>query len=100
MKIVKPIIVILFFMTSFMSHAQIVVKVKPVAPRTVVMVSPARAPHGQVWINGHWVVKNNNYHWQDGYYVNHRRGYHFVEGHWKQNRHGWVWVPGKWKRNR
>jgi len=91
-------LIILFFMTTFMSHAQIIVKVKPVAPRATIRVD--RPPQGQEWINGHWIVKNNNYHWRNGYYVNHRHGHHFVEGHWKQNRKGWIWVPGKWKRNR
>ena len=82
------------------SNAQVVVKVRPVAPRHAVVIASGHAPHGKVWIGGHWMVKGNNYYWQDGYYTSHRRGYRYMDGFWKQNRNGWVWVPGKWKRVR
>ncbi len=100
MKTIKLIAVVLILGFGNFSNAQIVVKVKPVAPRHAVVIAPGRAPHGKVWVSGHWVVKGNNYYWQDGYYTNHRKGYRYVEGHWRQQRNGWVWVPGKWRRVR
>ncbi|MFM9944420.1 MAG: hypothetical protein ACKVQB_04235 [Bacteroidia bacterium] len=100
MKAIKLFATALILGLSFISNAQIMVKVKPMAPRHAVVVAPARIPQGKVWIGGHWVVKGNNYLWQDGYYANHRKGYRFVEGFWKHSRHGWVWVPGKWRRVR
>jgi len=100
MKVTKLLLIIVFAISGFISQAQIVVKVKPSAPRGAVILAPVRTPHGKVWINGYWAVKGNNYFWHDGYYTNNKPGHRYVEGHWKRNRNGWVWVPGHWKRRR
>ena len=100
MKTIKFLIVAFILGFGNFSNDQIIVKVRPVAPRNALIIAPGRVPHGKVWVGGYWVVKGNSYIWQDGYYTNHRPGYRYVEGHWKHNRNGWVWVPAKWRRVR
>ena len=100
MKLIKLLIVAFILGFGNFANAQIIVKVKPVAPRNAVVIAPGRAPHGKVWVSGYWVATGNSYIWKDGYYTNHRPGYRYVEGHWKHNRNGWVWVPAKWRRVR
>jgi len=98
MKALRWFAIIILVVSFYTSHAQVIVKVKPVAPRGAVIVPSGRAPHGKVWVSGHWVARGNNYYWQDGYYTNYRKGYRYVDGYWSKHRNGWVYVPGKWRR--
>jgi hypothetical protein len=96
MKNLHVLFVLILMGLGFVSQAQVIVKVKPVAPRQTVVISHRNAPHKSVWIAGTWVAKGNTYLWKPGYYAKHRQGYRLIEGYWKPYKHGWVWVPGKW----
>lgn len=84
----------------FMAHivnAQIVVKVKPQRPK-VVAVKVKQPAKGMIWIDGHWIVKNNKYVWVDGSWVKNRPHHIWIAGHWQKVRAGWRWIPGHWKK--
>ncbi len=88
----------LFILSGFSinTNAQIIVKVRPKAPKVVIVPHKARPNH--VWIAGHWKVnKSGRYVWVKGHWVKKRHGYVWVNGHWKKVRGGWIWVPGHWK---
>jgi hypothetical protein len=77
-------------------EAQVIVKVRPVAP---VVVRPACPSSNHVWVGGAWKWnrKINNYAWVDGYWAKPRRhGVNWVDGHWRASRGGWKYVPGHW----
>lgn len=80
---------------SFASSAQVIVKVRPVAP---VVVRPAAPSPRHVWIDGGWEVRNGRYVHVNGYWTMPHRGRHWVAGYWAPRRHGYVWVPGYWAR--
>ena len=79
------------------ASAQIVVKIRPNATRVVTTRPVAPSPR-HVWVNGDYVVRNNQYEWTEGRWVEPRAHTRWVDGHWKRNRRGWVWVPGHWQR--
>jgi len=83
---------------SWAGEAQIVVRVRPVAPR--VRVHPMAPSPRHIWIEGEWVGRGRDYQWQDGYWVTPRRGYRYSNGYWTNTRRGYVWVPGRWQRHR
>ncbi len=88
----------LFILSGFalQTNAQVIIKVKPKAPKVVVVHKKARPNH--VWIAGHWKVNRyGKYVWVGGHWVKKRHGYIWINGHWKKVRGGWVWVPGHWK---
>ena len=81
---------------SLASQAQVVVKVRPVAP---VVVKPACPAPGHVWVSGSWKwnKKTRNYVWVDGHWVKpHRLGAGWIDGHWRTTRGGWKYIPGHW----
>ena len=83
MKAIKFLSIVILIFGAYISQAQIIVKMRPVAPRGAIVIAPGRTPHGKMWVGGHWMVRGNNYYWQDGYYTNHRPGYRYIDGHWK-----------------
>jgi YXWGXW repeat-containing protein len=83
---------------SWASEAQIVVRVRPVAPRVRVHPMPPSPRH--VWIEGSWVARGRQYEWQEGYWAMPRRGHYYSNGYWVNTRRGYVWVPGRWQRGR
>jgi hypothetical protein len=72
-----------------------VVRKPPPLKVEVVGVAPS-VEH--VWVQGHWVWKDNDYQWVTGHWDKrpHAKA-HWVTGHWKSTRHGYYWVPGHWK---
>ena len=83
---------------SWASEAQIVVRVRPYAPK--VRVHPIAPSAHHIWIEGGWVGRGRDYAWQDGYWTTPRRGYRYSKGYWNHSRRGYVWVPGRWQRAR
>lgn len=80
------------------AQGQVIVKVKPVAPK-VVVVKKVR-PAGKIWIKGHWKwsPRQHRYVWVKGRHMKVRRNHVWVSGRWKQVRGGWLYVPGRWSR--
>ncbi len=99
MKRHQIIILLSMIMLSFLApgKAQIIVKVKPKKP-AVTLIKPAKPGVGYVWIDGHWVVKNNRYVWKKGRWVKARKKHRWVNGHWKRTAGAWIWVPGHWRK--
>jgi len=87
---------LLFFNTA-VSAQQVVVKVRPPAPRVV--VKPVKPGRNFVYISGYWKwnPRRNRYVWVDGSWVRSRPGYVYVTGRWRRVNRGFVWVPGRWK---
>ena len=87
------------FGASVQSQAQVVVAVKPARPK-VVVVKPARARRGYIWVDGHWKwnKRTKNYTWVKGRWVRARRGFTYVPGRWVAAPGGFKWVAGHWKR--
>ena len=99
----KKIVFVISLLTSVFlfnlndSFAQVVVKIRPVAP-AVVRVRPA-APHSNwIWIDGfwRWHRARREYVWVDGYWVKPRRGYVWTPGYWRDVEGGSIWVEGRW----
>ncbi len=95
--IVKGLMIIAVVLSfSFTADAQIVVKIRPVAP--VVRVRPVMPAPGHIWVGGNYTWRGGQYVYTDGYWARppqHRR--YWVDGRWKHRRGGWVWVPGYWR---
>lgn len=83
---------------SWAGEAQIVVRVRPVAPH--VRMHPMAPSPRHIWIEGEWIGRGRNYVWQDGYWAIPRRGHRYSRGYWRDTRRGYVWVPGGWHRGR
>jgi len=85
--------------TSLETQAQVVVAVKPARP-DVVVVKPAKARRGYIWVDGHWKYnkRTNRYVWVKGGWVRARRGFVYVPGRWVKAPAGFKWVPGTWRR--
>lgn len=85
---------------SLNSTAQIIVKVKPVAPTPTVVIRPNPPQSHMVWVDGHWKWSNKlgRYVWVDGYWVKAKHGHVWVSGHWADVPGGYKWVPGHWRR--
>jgi hypothetical protein len=93
-KILMLTVFVLFALVS--AEAQIVVKVRPVAP---VVIRPACPSAHHVWVGGSWTWnrKARNYVWTDGYWARPRRhGVTWVDGHWRASRGGWKYIHGHW----
>ena len=98
MKKYLKIIIVLFViaMNSSSAYAQLVIRVRPAAPRVVRIAAPSPR---HVWIEEDWALRNNAYAYTGGRWAEPPAGYSvWVPGHWKQTpRRGWVWKPGRWK---
>jgi hypothetical protein len=94
------LIPLLLLSFAFASQAQVIVKIKPVAPK-VVIVKPAAPSSRHIWIDGHWKWDKiqKQYVWVEGYWIKQKRGHAWVDGHWLDTPNGFKWVPGHWKRN-
>lgn len=91
------VIALAWLCTSASVNAQVVVKVRPVAP-VVVAVRPAAPAPDYVWVDGEWVYyKNRGYVWKEGYWLKPRAGYAWTPGRWVVVRGGHRWVAGCWK---
>jgi hypothetical protein len=83
------------------SSAQVVVRVRPVAPK-VVVVRPAERRAGWVWADGEWRWDRptKQYVWVEGHWIKEVPSSVWVAGHWRRTRGGEAWVPGHWARRR
>lgn len=79
------------------ADAQVVVKVIPQRPKVVKVktISPAK---GMVWVDGHWILKNNKYVWTEGVWIKPKPNHIRIAGFWKKVPGGWVWIDGHWKK--
>ena len=97
----KKLLILLGFLIpfSFACSAQIIVQVRPVAPK-VVIVKPVCPGPRFVWIEGgwRWDKPMRQYVWVEGHWVKMRMAHEWVEGHWIEAPGGWKWIPGHWKR--
>lgn len=76
------------------SNAQIIVNLRPRAPRAIVTPAPRR---GYVWIGEEWVPRGRRYVYHGGYWMRERRGREWIPGFWDQRGRGYYWVPGHWR---
>jgi hypothetical protein len=81
--------------------AQVIVKVRPVAPRVVAVRPPMRG-RGMVWIEPEWYWNRHQkmYVWREGRWVKPRRQAAWVPGHLVEVSGGHNWVPGYWGRRK
>src|SRR5258708_2494081 len=76
-------------------HALVEVRVRPPAPRVVVVPATRR---GYVWAPGYWRWNGNAHVWIDGRWLRERRGEHWVPAHWEEGRRGyWHFEEGHWE---
>ncbi len=96
-KILKAFaIAALITVSASASQAQIIVRVRPAAPRTVIVRPPAPSPR-HVWVREDWRPVNGRYVYGGGYWAAPpRAGARFIAGHWRNTRRGSVWIPGHW----
>ena len=83
------------------TQAQVIVKIKPVAPK--VILKKSRKPYkNAVWIDGYWGwnKRTNRYVWKSGQWVKPKRNRTYVAGKWIKKSSGWLYVPGKWVRRK
>ncbi len=81
---------------SAAANAQhIYVRVQPAAP---VVTRPAAPSARHIWIDGEWIVRNNNYEWKPGYWSIPPERSRWVHGYWVKERGGWYWHPGYWRK--
>jgi hypothetical protein len=80
------------------ADAQLIVRVRPRAPRVVVTRPPAPSPR-HVWIQEDWRVNRGRYDYAGGRWEAPPDARSvWVPGHWKHTpRRGWVWKPGHWR---
>jgi hypothetical protein len=92
---------VILVLSNFNTGAQIVVKVKPVKPNSLV-VKPAKHKNGHIWRTGHWNwnKSKNKYVWKKACWVKENNGHHWIGGHWIKNAHGHTWVKGRWKKGK
>ena len=86
--------------SAIASEAQIIVRVRPVAPRRTVVVRPVAPSPRHVWVEDDWRVNNGAYVYNGGRYIEapYERA-RWIPGHWKNTpRRGWVWKEGHWSR--
>jgi hypothetical protein len=55
------------------------------------------APHGEVWIPGHWANIDSRWVWHGGHFESQRPGYLYEPGSWRYNEGHYVWVEGTWQ---
>lgn len=85
-------------LTASVSHAQIIVKIRPERPRTVVVARPPAPSPRHVWVEEEWVPQGNTYVYHGGYWAEPARpNAVYVNGRWRHSRDGWVWRPGHWR---
>ena len=99
MKKIMNVFMLMSFLALFSvtaSHAQIVVRVRPVAP---VIVERPHAPSARhVWVAEEWVPSGGTYVYKAGYWsLPPRPGAVWIPGHWRHPRRGYGWVPGHWR---
>lgn len=80
-KIIGLCVALICMLGSLVTHAQMVVKVKPEKPK-VVVVKPAKPKQGHVWRAGHWKWNGTNYGWVKSHWVKTRVGHNWMAGHW------------------
>lgn len=92
-------LIVVFFALVSSTQAQVVVKVEPARPATVI-VKPAKGRKGYVWVDGHWRYSKrmNRYVWVDASWIRVKRGHSYVAGHWAAAPGGYKWIPGHWAR--
>ena len=100
----KLIIFLLFVGTALLTSpekvkAQIIVKTKPLTPKTVIVKTPTEKKN-HFWISGHWIYSKRKkaYEWKNGHWVRKRKNYSWQSGQWIAAKEGYKWIPGHWKR--
>ena len=95
-KILRMLMTVLILVGATSAvNAQLVIRIRPVAPRIVRVAAPSPR---HVWVEEDWRYENNNYIYNGGRWMEPPLGYaRWVPGHWKESRRrGWVWKPGHW----
>ena len=54
----------------------------------------------QVWVQGSWEARGNQWVWVDGYWASPRPGYVYVDGYYDTTGNGYVWRSGRWETQR
>jgi len=82
-----------------LSHAQIVVRIRPSHARVEEHRRPPAPSPRHVWVDEDW--KDNGHHgyaWNGGRWeAPPREGATFVAGHWNRSRRGSVWIAATWR---
>ena len=83
--------------TAVKSNAQIIVRVRPARPRTVIVARPPAPSPRHVWVAEEWTNRGGRYVYQAGYWSLPPRPHAvWIAGHWRNRPRGYVWVPGHW----
>ena len=94
-KILRILMTVMVLVAATSVNAQLVIKIRPVAPRIVRVAAPSPR---HIWVDEDWRWENNRYVYNGGRWMEPPVGYaRWVPGHWKETRRrGWVWKPGHW----
>lgn len=77
------------------ASATMATRVAPPPPRAESTPLPRG---GQVWIPGHWELRNRHHHWVAGTWVRERHGYHYNQPAWVERDGRWYMERGRWRR--
>jgi hypothetical protein len=91
------VIVGLLHFASMVCSAEVVVRMAPPAPQSVVVVGRAPGPK-YVWTGGYYRWNGTRYVWVGGrWVVPPRAGTVWVAPHWVSRGDGFVFVAGRWR---
>jgi len=100
MKKLKKVLFLSMAFSAFAiasSQAQVIVRVRPVRPATVVVTRPPAPSPRHVWVSEGWTPRGNTYVYRAGYWAvppaHHRV---WVDGHWAHRHGGDYWIGGHW----
>lgn len=78
--------------------AEVIVKVRPVAPAAVVETPGPRPGPGFIWVPGYHRWNGTAYMWAPGRWERPpRRRAKWVAARWEHRHGGWVFVEGRWR---
>ena len=86
---------LLMVFTFTLASAQVIVKVRPTAPKTAVRV--VKPGPDYIYIAPSWTVKKGVYAPVVGRWVKARPGFKYVPGKWVRAQGGWTWRAGVWQ---
>ena len=84
---------------TVLSHAQIVVRIRPSHERIEERQRPPAPSPRHAWVDEDWKDNGHRgYDWNGGRWeAPPSEGKTYVAGHWNKNRHGSVWISGTWR---
>jgi hypothetical protein len=95
----RLLISVTLLLLAFSAQSQVIVKIIPVRPITVV-VKPWYPEPKYIWVDGHWLWDNQieQYVWVNGYWMKLKKVKNQTPGHWVGIDGRWKWIPGHMKK--